>query len=43
MATWHRVGDEVELRGRSPLAVKIERHRIAIFHHDGQFPACSAP
>ncbi|MEP6688267.1 MAG: Rieske 2Fe-2S domain-containing protein [Gemmatimonadales bacterium] len=41
MATWHRVGDEAELRDRAPLAVKIERHRIAIFHHDGQFRAIS--
>ena len=41
MATWHRLGDEDELRNRAPLAVKIERHRIAIFHHDGQFRAIS--
>jgi len=41
MATWHRVGDEAELRDRAPLAVKIERHRVAIFHHDGQFRAIS--
>jgi nitrite reductase/ring-hydroxylating ferredoxin subunit/multimeric flavodoxin WrbA len=41
MATWYRVGDEAELRDRAPLAVKIERHRIAIFLHDGQFRAIS--
>jgi nitrite reductase/ring-hydroxylating ferredoxin subunit len=41
MATWHRLGDEAELRARAPLALKIERHRIAIFHHDGQFRAIS--
>jgi phenylpropionate dioxygenase-like ring-hydroxylating dioxygenase large terminal subunit len=41
MATWHRVGDEAELRHRAPLAVETERHRIAIFHHDGKFRAIS--
>lgn len=41
MATWHRLGDEADLRNRAPLAVKIDRHRIAIFHHDGQFRAIS--
>jgi hypothetical protein len=41
MATPHRVGDEAELRDRAPLPLKIERHRIAIFHHGGQFRAIS--
>ena len=41
MATPHRVGDEAEFRDRAPLPLKIERHRIAIFHHDGQFRAIS--
>jgi nitrite reductase/ring-hydroxylating ferredoxin subunit/multimeric flavodoxin WrbA len=41
MATWHRLGDEADLRERAPLAVKVERHRIAIFHHEGQFRAIS--
>ena len=34
MATWHRVGAEAELRAQAPLALKIERHRIAIFLQD---------
>jgi hypothetical protein len=41
MATRHRVGDEAELSDPAPLPVKVERHRIAIFHHDGQFRAIS--
>ena len=41
MATWHRVGAESELRAQAPLALKIERHRIAIFLHDGQLRAIS--
>jgi nitrite reductase/ring-hydroxylating ferredoxin subunit/multimeric flavodoxin WrbA len=41
MATWHRLGDEADLRARAPVAIKIERHRIAIFHYDGQFRAIS--
>ncbi len=41
MATWHHLGTEAELRGRVPFALKLERHRIAIFHHDGQFRAIS--
>ena len=41
MATWHRLGTEAELRERAPFALKVERHRIAIFHYDGQFRALS--
>jgi nitrite reductase/ring-hydroxylating ferredoxin subunit/multimeric flavodoxin WrbA len=41
MATWHRVGAEAELRAQAPLALKIERHRIAIFLYDGQLRAIS--
>lgn len=41
MATWHRLGDEAELRERVPFAVKLERHRIAVFYHDGAFRAIS--
>ena len=41
MATWHLIGDEAELRARAPMAIKVERHRIAIFLHDGQFRAIS--
>ena len=41
MATWHRLGPEAELRAQAPLAIKVERHRIAIFVHDGQLRAIS--
>ena len=41
MATWHRLGTEAELRDRAPLAVKVERHRIAIFLHAGRLRAIS--
>ena len=41
MATWHRLGSEAELRERVPFAVKLERHRIAVFHHDGAFRVIS--
>jgi nitrite reductase/ring-hydroxylating ferredoxin subunit/multimeric flavodoxin WrbA len=41
MPTWYRVGTESDLRARAPLALKIERHRIAIFLFDGQLRAIS--
>jgi nitrite reductase/ring-hydroxylating ferredoxin subunit/multimeric flavodoxin WrbA len=41
MASLHRLGTEAELVARAPFAVKIERHRIAIFHHDGRLHAIS--
>lgn len=41
MATWHRLGSEAELRAQVPLAVKVDRHRIAIFQHEGELRAIS--
>ena len=41
MSTWHRLGAESELREQAPFALKIERHRIAIFEYEGQFHAIS--
>src|SRR5574341_1089338 len=39
--TWHRLGTRDELLARVPFAVKLERHRIAVFLHDGRFTAIS--
>ena len=39
--TWHRLGTKDELLARVPFAIKIERHRIAVFLHDGRFTAIS--
>src|SRR5438445_10107598 len=39
--TWHRLGTMDELLARVPFAIKIERHRIAVFFHDGRFTAIS--
>ena len=41
MPSWHRLGTEAELTARVPFAVKVERHRIAIFQHDGRLRAIS--
>jgi nitrite reductase/ring-hydroxylating ferredoxin subunit/multimeric flavodoxin WrbA len=41
MATWYRLGTEAELRDRAPFVARVERHRIAIFHHDGRLRAIS--
>lgn len=41
MTTWHRLGTREELLARAPFAIKIERHRIAVFRHDGAFHAVS--
>ncbi|MGH7568553.1 MAG: Rieske 2Fe-2S domain-containing protein [Gemmatimonadales bacterium] len=41
MATWHRLGTRDELLARVPFAVKLERHRIAVFLHEGRFTAIS--
>jgi nitrite reductase/ring-hydroxylating ferredoxin subunit/multimeric flavodoxin WrbA len=41
MATWHRLGAKDELLARVPFALKIERHRIAVFVHDGRLTAIS--
>ncbi len=39
MDTWHPLGSKDELLARVPFAVKLDRHRIAVFHHDGAFRA----
>ena len=39
METWHRLGNKDELLARVPFAVKLERHPIAVFLHDGAFRA----
>ncbi|MGH7513756.1 MAG: Rieske 2Fe-2S domain-containing protein [Gemmatimonadales bacterium] len=41
MPFMHRLGTEAELAARAPFAVKIERHRIAIFQYDGRLHAIS--
>ena len=39
METWHHLGNKDELLARVPFAVKLDRHRIAVFHHGGVFRA----
>src|SRR5213593_655200 len=39
--TWHRLGTKDELLARVPFAIKIDRHRIAVFLHEGRFTAIS--
>jgi nitrite reductase/ring-hydroxylating ferredoxin subunit/multimeric flavodoxin WrbA len=39
MDTWHHLGSKDELLARVPFAVKLDRHRIAVFHHAGTFRA----
>lgn len=41
MATWHLLGTEADLLARVPFATKVERHRVAVFYHDGRFCAIS--
>ena len=41
MDTWHLLGTRDELLARAPFTVKIERHRVAVFHHAGRFRAIS--
>lgn len=41
MPTWHLLGTRDELLARIPFAVKIEHHRVAVFHHEGRFRAIS--
>jgi nitrite reductase/ring-hydroxylating ferredoxin subunit/multimeric flavodoxin WrbA len=41
MPTWHRLGTREELTSRAPFATKIERHRVAVFLHDGRLHAIS--
>lgn len=39
MDTWHPLGGRDELLARVPFAVKLDRHRIAVFHYEGAFHA----
>jgi nitrite reductase/ring-hydroxylating ferredoxin subunit/multimeric flavodoxin WrbA len=39
MTTWHRLGTREELAARAPFAVRIERHGVAVFLHEGRFRA----
>ncbi len=39
MTTWHRLGTKSELLERVPFSVKVDRHAMAVFFHDGQFRA----
>ena len=41
MASWHRIGDATTLRARAPFFLNVERHRIAVFLHDGRLTAIS--
>ena len=41
MADWYRLGAKDELLARAPFSLKLERHRIAIFVHDGRLTAIS--
>src|SRR5207247_8375439 len=41
MTTWHRLGTKSELLERVPFSVKVDRHAVAVFFHDGRFRAIS--
>src|SRR5712691_9047357 len=41
MADWYRLGTKDELVTRAPCVMKIERHRIAVFLHEGRLTAIS--
>lgn len=41
MDTWHLLGTRDDLLARVPFATKIQRHRVAVFHHEGRFRAIS--
>ena len=41
MTTWHRLGTRDELLARVPFSVKVDRHQVALFLHEGQFRALS--
>jgi nitrite reductase/ring-hydroxylating ferredoxin subunit/multimeric flavodoxin WrbA len=41
MTDWHRLGSRDDVLARVPYAVKLDRHRIALFLHDGQIRAIS--
>jgi nitrite reductase/ring-hydroxylating ferredoxin subunit/multimeric flavodoxin WrbA len=39
MTSWHRPGTRDELAARAPFSVRVERHAVAVFLHDGRFRA----
>jgi nitrite reductase/ring-hydroxylating ferredoxin subunit/multimeric flavodoxin WrbA len=39
MPNWHRLGTREELLARVPFALRVERHTLAVFHHEGAFRA----
>ena len=39
MTTWHRLGSREELDARAPFSVRLERHTVAVFLHDGRLRA----
>jgi nitrite reductase/ring-hydroxylating ferredoxin subunit/multimeric flavodoxin WrbA len=39
MTEWHRLGGRDEVLARVPYAVKLDRHQIALFLHDGRIHA----
>jgi len=41
MTAWHRLGSKAELLARVPFSIKLERHQIAVFLHEGRFRAIS--
>lgn len=41
MTKWHRLGTRDEVLARTPFSLEIERHRVAVFHHEGTFRAIS--
>src|ERR1041384_3647923 len=41
MAMWHRLGTKAEVLTRVPYSVKVDRHHVAVFFHDGAFRAIS--
>jgi nitrite reductase/ring-hydroxylating ferredoxin subunit/multimeric flavodoxin WrbA len=39
MPDWHRLGTRDDVLARVPFSVKVERHTIAVFHHEGRWRA----
>ncbi len=42
MTDWHRLGSRDDVFARVPYVVKLDRHQIALFLHDGQIRAISS-
>jgi nitrite reductase/ring-hydroxylating ferredoxin subunit/multimeric flavodoxin WrbA len=39
MTNWHRLGTREEVAARVPFSVRVERHTVAVFLHEGRFRA----